>query len=59
MEAGHKVGLPPNKTYTLKEFAGLAGDIEDPYHKPLAEYLRCAKEITQCLGLTVDKIVST
>jgi protein-tyrosine-phosphatase len=57
MEAGHKVGLPPNKTYTLKEFAGLAGDIEDPYHKPLTEYLKCAKEITQCLELIVDGIV--
>ena len=57
MEAKHKVGLAPNKTYTLKEFAGLAGDIEDPYHKPLTEYLRCAKEITQCLELIVDRIV--
>jgi protein-tyrosine-phosphatase len=53
MEAGMKAGLPPDKTYTLKEYAGGTGDIVDPFGGNFDAYLECAKEI---LG-QLDKIL--
>lgn len=48
-----KKGLPADKTWTLKEYAGGSGEIEDPMtsNKPEA-YLKCAQEISSC----IDKI---
>jgi hypothetical protein len=52
---GHKVGLPEKKTYTLKEYAGLRGDIDNPIGKDLDTYIRCRDEIKDCLDRIVEK----
>ena len=48
-----KDGLPAEKTYTLKEYAGEAGSIADPFGGDVGTYMRVAKEISD----TVDKII--
>jgi len=48
-----KKGLPTDKTWTLKEYAGGSGEIEDPMTSiELDAYLKCAQEISSC----IDKI---
>jgi protein-tyrosine-phosphatase len=42
--------------YTLKEFAGLAGDIEDPAGKDEEAYAACRDEIKRCLNAVVDRL---
>jgi protein-tyrosine-phosphatase len=39
MSGWMKQGLPQNKTFTLKEFAGGSGDISDPFGQGIAVYL--------------------
>ena len=46
MGEGMKEGLPPDKTWTLKEYAGETGDVADPLGGTLGTYFECAKEIT-------------
>jgi protein-tyrosine-phosphatase len=56
MGASMKKGLPPGKTWTLKEYAGGSGDIADPFGGDLDVYLRCARELSETLELIVPKL---
>ncbi len=51
-----KEGLPAPNTHTLKEYAGLSGDIDDPYCRLTEVYWECATEIKSCLELALKKI---
>lgn len=51
-----KKGLPPNKTWTLKEFAGASGDVADPFGGNLDAYLTCAREISGALEAVLPKL---
>ena len=53
MSARMKEGLPVDKTYTLKGFAGTDGDIPDPYGGDVNVYLKAANAISG----TIDKII--
>ena len=48
--------LPPEKTYTLKEYAGLKGEIVDPYGESLERYVECRDEIKECLNRIIERI---
>ncbi|MEM3713869.1 MAG: low molecular weight protein arginine phosphatase [Nitrososphaeria archaeon] len=56
MEEDQKMGLPSGKTYTLKEYAGLEGNISDPYGKSIEDYIKCRDEIKDCLERIIEKI---
>lgn len=45
--------------YTLREFAGGAGDIEDPVLQGEAKYRACRDEIRACLEHTMEKLMRT
>lgn len=49
-------GAAEEKTYTLMEYIGLSGDIEDPYGQSDEVYAQCAKKIYDAL-LQADKII--
>lgn len=51
-----KVGLPQNKAWTLKEYAGGIGDVADPFGGTLNTYLTCAKEISSLLEKVLPKL---
>jgi len=51
MEGRMKDGMPPNKTKTLKEYAGETGDIPDPFGQSDEVYLQCAKEIKRLIEI--------
>lgn len=51
-----KKGLPPEKTWTLKEFAGQSGDIADPFGGDQDVYFRCAYEISSFLETMFPKL---
>ncbi len=53
-----KRGLPPNKTWTLKEYAGQSGDISDPFGTDLKTYLRCANELSATIETIIPKLKS-
>jgi len=53
-----KQGLPPNKTWTLKEYAGQSGDISDPFGTDLKTYLRCANELSATIETIIPKLKS-
>lgn len=61
MTENHKnmlVSLHPEfakKTFVLREYVGLAGDIVDPYDGSLEVYLKCARELNECLELLMKK----
>lgn len=57
MEDNLKQGLPPKKTYTLTEYAGLKGEIDDPWGKPLEDYIQCRDKIKQCLEKIIERIL--
>jgi protein-tyrosine-phosphatase len=59
MQKHHKNDLPPNKTYTLKEYAGHKQDIDiqDPYGENLQEYRKCRDQIKKCLQLAIKRII--
>ena len=44
------------EVYTLKAFAGGAGDIEDPVGKDEDVYAACRNEIKQCLEAVVARL---
>lgn len=52
-----KKGLPPAKTWTLKEYAGESGDIADPFGGGLDVYLKCAREISDALEAILPKLI--
>ena len=59
MTAAHKMVLSPSapdKTYTLCEFAGIDGDIDDPFGGDVEEYEECAEEIYNALLKVAEKI---
>ena len=56
MGEGMKEGLPPDKTWTLKEYAGGTGDVADPLGGTLGTYLECAKEISSLLEKVLPKL---
>jgi len=56
MEEEMKEGLPPNKTWTLKEYAGGTGDVADPFGGTLSTYLECAKELSSLLEKVLLKL---
>lgn len=57
MGANMKRGLPPGKTWTLKEYADEAGDIADPFGGDIDVYLGCAKEVSGALEAIVPKLM--
>lgn len=57
-----KVKLPQDKTYTVKQYFGEDGDIEDPYPDgtdpaTLARYKKCAEELNRILSANVDSLL--
>jgi len=56
MEGWMKAGLPPNKTFTLKEFAGSPGDISDPFRQGLDVYLDVAVQIFEAIDKILPKL---
>lgn len=44
-----------NKVFTIKDYIGLSGDVEDPYGGSLKTYSDCAREIDGYLELLLDK----
>lgn len=45
-------------TYTLREFAGAPGDIDDPAMQGEDVFRACREEIKQCLGPTADRLLA-
>lgn len=62
MTRSHKMSLVSmypqvaDKTYTLCEFAGMEGDIADPYGQSLDVYKSCAKMIEEALYKVYEKM---
>lgn len=59
MTQAHKQVLEPmaqGKVYTLLEYAGSEGDVQDPYGGDLEEYEECAREIYYALVDIAEKI---
>lgn len=59
MTAAHKLVMEQylgDKVYTLLEFAGMDGDIPDPYGGDTDEYKECAERIYEALLKVADKI---
>jgi protein-tyrosine-phosphatase len=59
-----KKRLPPEKTYLLKEFFGLTGDVVDPFSRvgqrspeTLERYKRCATELREILSGHLDVLL--
>lgn len=42
-------GAPEDKTYTLAEYAGISGDVADPFGGDLDVYRSCADELYEAL----------
>lgn len=54
--------LPKEKTFLLKEYFGLNGDLRDPWPDgkdpaTLSRYRRCAEELQQVLSQNLDRLV--
>ena len=59
MTAAHKMvlaGAAQDKVYTLCEYAGLGGDIPDPYGGDVEEYEECAKNLYNALEKVAEKL---
>jgi len=54
-----KHGLPPAKTYLVKEYGGEAGDVLDPFGGDLDRYLKCADELSGVLDKVVARLLKT
>ena len=52
-----KHGLPPAKTYSVKEYVGETGDIMDPFGCDFDQYLECADELSNILDKAVVRIL--
>lgn len=46
----------PEKTFTLCEYAGIKGDIADPFGGDIEEYEACAEQICHALLKVADRI---
>ena len=53
-----KKGLPPLKTWVLREYTGQSGDIPDPWHRGTEGYIKCAKDIQYCLMVAWPKLIA-
>lgn len=54
--------LPPQKSYLLKEFFGLSGDVIDPWpdgkdQSTLSRYRKCAEEMKSIIESNVDRLI--
>ena len=59
MTEGHKKVLKPaarDKVFTLCEYAGISGDIADPYGGDVAEYEACAEKLYDALERVAEKL---
>ena len=59
MTAAHKAVLEPSaqgKTFTLCEYAGINGTIDDPYGGDVAEYEECAEKLNKALEKVADRL---
>lgn len=59
MTTAHKMLLQqsvPDKVFTVMEYAGLDGDISDPFGCDVEEYKECADELYNTLLIIADKI---
>ena len=59
MTPAHKMvfaGSGCDKVYTLCEYAGVDGDIPDPFGGDIAEYEACAKKLYDVLLKVADKV---
>ena len=56
MEKRIKRDLPQNRTWTLKEYAGVTGDVTDPIGGDVDTYLICAKEISKLLDKLLTRL---
>jgi protein-tyrosine-phosphatase len=57
-----KNSLPPEKTFVLKPFFGLDGDVEDPFpdgkdEATLARYRRCAEELHEIILKNLGELI--
>ncbi len=59
MTDGMKYGLPPAKTYSVKEYGGGAGDVMDPFGGDLDCYLECANELSSIIEKVVARLLKT
>ena len=46
-----------DKIFTLKEYAGLEGDIVDPYGGDLHIYSQTFNELRNCIALVINKLI--
>jgi len=44
------------KIFTIKEFVGLDGDVEDPYGMPIEVYRETAKELSDLIDKVIEKL---
>lgn len=61
MTAAHKMVLEPSaqgKVFTLCEYAGADGDIDDPYGGDAEEYAECAELLYGVLERAADRIAA-
>lgn len=54
--------FPREKTFLLKEFFGMTGDVDDPWpdgkdDTTLARYRACAEELRQVLAQGLDRLI--
>ena len=57
MEIRHKEGLPSERTFTLSEYAGIRGEIEDPYGGNEQAYEKCGRAIANSIDRAFSRIV--
>jgi protein-tyrosine-phosphatase len=51
-------GLPENKTHTLREYAGLTGDVPDPFGGDASAYLKTANDISGVMDKVIPRLLS-
>jgi len=50
--------VPDGRVEALRDYAGLNGDIDDPYGGPLEEYMKTALLIAEAVEAAADKLIS-
>lgn len=53
----HEAGLPTGKTFTIKEYAGIGGDVADPFRRPQEEYDICCQELKALIDRVIRKLM--